>query len=219
MSIGIDSSNRVYVADTYNNRIQKFSSTGNFITSWDARIFNNEKNGYPLQVTIGSDDSVYVSFLAHNSTPDATWTNINTIQKFSPDGKFLTKLNMANDNDGVQHGPWALATTLNGIVLATDSSRYHGNYPYRNNVQISPNLYHTTMNGEGVAPIVENLSNQLGLQQIMLVTCMLQIPETIEYRFFAQQTRSILDGVLRVLVMANLTCLQELQLTMLVTCM
>ena len=32
--IAIDSSGNVYVADYGNNRIQKFTSNGNFITKW-----------------------------------------------------------------------------------------------------------------------------------------------------------------------------------------
>jgi hypothetical protein len=32
--VAVDSSGNVYVADTNNNRIQKFDSTGNFITKW-----------------------------------------------------------------------------------------------------------------------------------------------------------------------------------------
>ncbi|MEM2760711.1 MAG: hypothetical protein QXW73_07990, partial [Nitrososphaerales archaeon] len=32
--VAVDSSGNVYVADTNNNRIQKFTSTGTFLTKW-----------------------------------------------------------------------------------------------------------------------------------------------------------------------------------------
>ena len=43
--VAVDSSDNVYVADNFNNRIQKFDSNGNFITKWgsngtyDCRIY------------------------------------------------------------------------------------------------------------------------------------------------------------------------------------
>jgi sugar lactone lactonase YvrE len=51
----------VYVADSYNDRIQKFSSTGTFIT---AMAMIREKEGWgalPSGIAVAADGSVYVA--------------------------------------------------------------------------------------------------------------------------------------------------------------
>ena len=39
--VAVDSSDNVYVADNFNNRIQKFDSNGNFITKWGYNGIND----------------------------------------------------------------------------------------------------------------------------------------------------------------------------------
>jgi hypothetical protein len=46
----------VYVADKFNNRIQKFDSNGNFITE-----FGQDRLGHPIDVAIDSQAQVYAS--------------------------------------------------------------------------------------------------------------------------------------------------------------
>jgi tripartite motif-containing protein 71 len=50
--VAVDSSGNVYVADSGNNRIQKFTSDGTFITKW-----GSQGSG----VAVGSSGNVYVS--------------------------------------------------------------------------------------------------------------------------------------------------------------
>ncbi|MFZ0741543.1 MAG: hypothetical protein WBM37_14560 [Nitrososphaeraceae archaeon] len=45
--LAIDSSGDVYVADSGNNRIQKFDSDGNYITSWGSLGSGNGQFIYP----------------------------------------------------------------------------------------------------------------------------------------------------------------------------
>ena len=39
--IAVDSSDNVYVADNFNNRVQKFDSDGNFITKWGSKCMQS----------------------------------------------------------------------------------------------------------------------------------------------------------------------------------
>lgn len=69
--ITVDSAGNVYVADSANNRIQKFTSDGNFITKW-SHYFQ-----YPYDVAIDASGNVYVASRYNN-----------LIQKFKPDLTF-----------------------------------------------------------------------------------------------------------------------------------
>ncbi|USN95150.1 MAG: hypothetical protein H6793_02310 [Candidatus Nomurabacteria bacterium] len=75
-----DSSGNVYVADSSNNRIQKFDSTGTFLAKWG---------------TYGTADGEFNT--PRGITTDTSWQclrgryNNNRIQKFDPSGTFLTK--------------------------------------------------------------------------------------------------------------------------------
>jgi len=76
--IAIDRNSNIYVADTINSRIQKFSSDGQFITMWKATddgLFN-----VPQGIAVDTSGNVYVA--------DA---GTNYIYKFSPDGDFIAK--------------------------------------------------------------------------------------------------------------------------------
>ena len=54
----IDGDNNVYVADEFNNRIQKFDSDGNFITD-----FGQDRLDHPIDVAVDSQGRVYASDL------------------------------------------------------------------------------------------------------------------------------------------------------------
>lgn len=62
MKIRPDSSGNVYVADTGNNRVQKFSSDGNYITEWgSAGSGNGQFNG--LYRTTETSDTYLASLV------------------------------------------------------------------------------------------------------------------------------------------------------------
>jgi tripartite motif-containing protein 71 len=52
----IDEDNNVYIADEFNNRIQKFDSNGNFITE-----FGQDRLIHPIDVAVDSQSRVYAS--------------------------------------------------------------------------------------------------------------------------------------------------------------
>ncbi len=56
-----DSSGNVYVADTGNSRIEKFTNTGTFITKWGSFGTGNNQFKLPTGVTVDSSGNVYVA--------------------------------------------------------------------------------------------------------------------------------------------------------------
>ena len=69
----ITSAETVYVSEQSNNRIQKFTSAGVFISKWGTAGDNDGEFNYPRGVAVASDGSVYVADYSNNH-----------IQKFSP---------------------------------------------------------------------------------------------------------------------------------------
>ena len=86
-SIDIDLPGNVYVADSGNNRIQKFTSDGQFVTEWG---------------TEGTDDGQFkiLHDVAVSPSGEFVYTielgNHHRIQKFTSDGRFITKWTYEN---------------------------------------------------------------------------------------------------------------------------
>lgn len=77
-SITIDSLDNIYVADTRNNRVQKFSSEGVFLALWGKYGTNASQFDAPFGITIDKSDRVFV-----------TDTNNHRIQVFNNDGTLI----------------------------------------------------------------------------------------------------------------------------------
>ena len=73
--VAVASDGSVYVAEFNNNRIQKFTSDGVFVSQWGTYGSGDGEFDDPFGVAVASDGSVYV----------ADWEN-NRIQKFTADG-------------------------------------------------------------------------------------------------------------------------------------
>jgi DNA-binding beta-propeller fold protein YncE len=78
--VAIDSSGNVFVADTSNHRIQKFTNTGKFIRKWGSLGSGNGQFNFPAGVAIDSSGNVFVADLGNDR-----------IQKFTNTGKFIRK--------------------------------------------------------------------------------------------------------------------------------
>ena len=80
--IGVDQSNwQVYLADTGNNRIQKFQSTGAFISEWGSEGYEDDQFNSPMAVAI--DDA--------NSRVNVADMLNNQIKVFNTVGQFVDK--------------------------------------------------------------------------------------------------------------------------------
>ena len=122
--IAIDSSDNVYVADTSNHRIQKFSSTGAFITKWGSTDYGsyggsnpgsgNGEFSYPGGISIDSSNNIYV---ADNQN--------DRIQKFTSTGTFVQNIGSSGSNNGQLNKPTGIAidSSNNMYVADTDNMR------------------------------------------------------------------------------------------------
>jgi len=87
--IAVDNSGNVYVTDSGNHRIQKFSSSGTFLAKWGSIGSGDGQLQVPLGIAVDSSGNVYVAD-----------RNNHRIQKFTSSGAFLTKWGTYGSGDG-----------------------------------------------------------------------------------------------------------------------
>jgi len=108
IDVALDASGNIYVADGLNDRIQKFSSAGAFISKWGAA---GDANGWfhnPISLAIDESDYIFV----------ADYEN-NRIQKFKNDGAFVKAWGSYGRADGLFQKPFSI-TTAKGYVYVLD---------------------------------------------------------------------------------------------------
>jgi sugar lactone lactonase YvrE len=113
VTVGPDGS--VYVADTWNHRIQKFDATGKFITTWGV-AGQTDMGGQggifwgPRDVAAGKDGRVYVSDAGNKR-----------IQVFNADGAFQAQFGGAGVQPGQLDEPVGLAIAPDGNLIVNDT--------------------------------------------------------------------------------------------------
>ncbi|HPZ07776.1 MAG TPA: TIGR03663 family protein [Candidatus Eremiobacteraeota bacterium] len=103
--LDIDSAGNIYVVDSLNHRIQKFSSAGSYLSSWGEQGSQEGRFQEPCGIEI--DCSRGYVFIAD------TWNH--RIQRFSADGQFQLSWS------GEFYGPRDLAVDSNGDIYVTDT--------------------------------------------------------------------------------------------------
>lgn len=110
--IAVDASGNIYVCDSYNNRVQKFNSSGTFITKWGS--FSTTLDGkfnYPNGIAVDSSGNVYVADGSNHR-----------IQKFDSSGTFITKWGSSGSGDGQFSFPNGVVVDSSGNVYVADST-------------------------------------------------------------------------------------------------
>ncbi|MBC8507576.1 MAG: TIGR03663 family protein [Anaerolineales bacterium] len=110
--IAVDSLGDVYVTDTWNHRVQKFTPNGEFITQWG--YFGQAETGAafwgPRDILVDDLDRVFI-----------TDTGNKRVVVFSNDGVFLTAFGSAGLLEGQFDEPVGLAVDANGRIYVADT--------------------------------------------------------------------------------------------------
>ena len=102
--IALDSSGNIYVADSGNDRVQKFDSSGNFLLAWGTDGSGDGQFRSPSGIAVDASDNVYVTDTANGN-----------VQKFDSSGNFLLKVAGVSTPNGV-------AFDSSGNVYVSDGS-------------------------------------------------------------------------------------------------
>jgi sugar lactone lactonase YvrE len=113
--IATDSSGKIYVADSLNHRIVKFTSDGTFITKWGS--FGASDDNYrlhtPHDVAVDSSGNVFVADSYHNR-----------IMKFTSDGTFIMKWGGWGVGNSQFINPKGIAVDNAGNVFVADTDNH-----------------------------------------------------------------------------------------------
>jgi hypothetical protein len=99
----------LYVADNYNDRIQKFNLNGGFITKWGNYGSNNGQFKGPEGIALDSSENVYVADSINHR-----------IQKFDQNGLFIMSLGMKGNGNSQFNYPSDIAIDQSGNIYITD---------------------------------------------------------------------------------------------------
>jgi len=117
--MAVDDKGNIYVVDNMNCRVQKFNSSGTFLTKWGSKGSGGGQFLFPCGIAIDNKNGfVYVS---DNSTAFGGDDNIPRILKFDLSGTFIKHWNLKDQPGNV--GFLALAVDIDGNVLAIEGSR------------------------------------------------------------------------------------------------
>lgn len=110
----MDSSGNLWVADTGNNRVEEFSSTGSYIQKFGTLGSGNGEFSKPEGLAIDSEGNVLI---ADNGN--------NRVQIFSPRGNYLYKFGTAGTGSGQMKTPTGVAvdSSNNAFVLDAGNNR------------------------------------------------------------------------------------------------
>ncbi len=108
-AIAFDPADDLYVVDSRNNRVQKFTKDGRFLLKWGGRGSGEGELNLPWGIAIDDDRNVYV----------ADWRN-DRIQKFTADGGFLASFGGSGVGLGQFNRPTHVEVDKDGDIYVAD---------------------------------------------------------------------------------------------------
>jgi sugar lactone lactonase YvrE len=113
--VAIDALNNIYVIDTYNDRVQKFDSSGNYVSQWGGFVPNNNQgwpnpSGWPpcstpWGIAVDKNGNVFVCDTANSK-----------ILKYDANGNFITSWVTLSANGYDDMYPWGVTVDNTGAV-------------------------------------------------------------------------------------------------------
>jgi DNA-binding beta-propeller fold protein YncE len=121
-AVAVDSEDNVYVADSQNNRIQKFTENGRYITDLIPKDITKEFN--IREIAVDDNDNILISDIKYDA-----------IMKFTSNGTFITEWGSFGDGDGQFNNPLGIAVDSEDNVYVADSQnnriqKFTGNGTY-----------------------------------------------------------------------------------------
>ncbi|TMQ64303.1 MAG: 6-bladed beta-propeller [Candidatus Eisenbacteria bacterium] len=101
-----------YVADTLQNRVQRFTSAGSFVRAWGDTGSADGQFQAPQGIVVDANQNVYVAD-----------TNNHRVQKFTHDGVWVKTWGTKGSAAGQFKYPGGIAVDADGNVYVTDSAR------------------------------------------------------------------------------------------------
>jgi DNA-binding beta-propeller fold protein YncE len=109
VGVAVDASTgSVYVTDNGNNRVEKFTSSGTYLTQWGSFGSDNGQFKYPYGIAVDNSGNVYVADASNNR-----------IEKFDSSGAYLTQWGSGASPDG-RFGAFGVALDGSGNVYVAD---------------------------------------------------------------------------------------------------
>ena len=108
-SMAFDDEGDLYVSDSRNHRVQKFTRDGRFLGEWGSFGEGDGEFNLPWGITIDHQDNVFV----------ADWRN-DRVQKFTPDGEFLASYGSSGTELGQFNRPTSVAVDRDDDIYVAD---------------------------------------------------------------------------------------------------
>jgi sugar lactone lactonase YvrE len=131
--IAIDSENFIYVADSSNHRIQKFDSSGNFISTFGEYPpgLDDGHLAYPTSLTLDDEGNMYIVDYGNDR-----------VQVFDNEGNYITKFGYPGTGESQFDSVWNIAIDSSRNLYVTD---YNNNRisKFSPDTSNSFNIFHT----------------------------------------------------------------------------
>ncbi len=110
--VAVDASGNVYVAVSWNHRVQRYSPEGTLLAQWGSDVTAAGRINMPSRLAVGGNGVVYV-----------VDTRNDRIQSFAPDGTIITQWGSPGTGDGQLMLPTDVGVGPDGAVYVTDCTR------------------------------------------------------------------------------------------------